>query len=73
MVQIFQMLQNVSNTGKKNQTKPKEINMTKSVDNGEILPLDNESLMNLCQKKDCCSSIEEQMIEFRKKIMKKNL
>ena len=51
MVQIFQMLQNVSNIGKNSQTKPKEINMTKSVDNGEILPLDNESLMNLLSKK----------------------
>ena len=37
-------MQNVSNTAKDSQTKPAELNMTKLVDNGEILILDNESM-----------------------------
>ena len=39
-------MQNVSNTGKNSQAKPAELNMTKLVDNGEILTLDNESMSN---------------------------
>ena len=39
-------MQNVSRTGKDSQAKPKELNMTKLVDNGEILTLDNESMSN---------------------------
>ena len=39
-------MQNVSNTGKGSQAKPAELNMTKLVDNGEILTLDNESISN---------------------------
>ena len=43
--------------------------MTKLVDNGEILTLDNKSMSNepLSKKPICSKSIEEQMIEFRKK------
>ena len=65
-------MQNVSSTGKDSQAKPAELNMTKLVDNGEILTLDNESMSNesLSKKPICSKSIEEQMIEFRKKIMK---
>ena len=37
-------MQNVSNTGKGGQTNPKEINVTKPVDNGETLTWDNESI-----------------------------
>ena len=37
-------MQNVSNTGKDSQAKPEELNMTKLVDNGKILILDNESM-----------------------------
>ena len=44
-------MQNVSNTGKDSQAKPEELNMTKLVNNGELLTLDNESMSkNLCQK-----------------------
>ena len=39
-------IQNFSNTGKDSQAKPAELNMTKLVDNGEILTLDNESMSN---------------------------
>ena len=62
-------MQNVSNTGKDSQAKPEELNMTKLVDNGEILTLDIESMSNepLSKKPICCKSIKEQMIEFRKK------
>ena len=38
-------MQNISNTGKDSQAKPAELNMTKLVNNDEMLPLDN-----LCQK-----------------------
>ena len=43
--------------------------MTKLVDNGEILTLDNENMSNepLSKNLICSKSIEEQMIEFRKK------
>ena len=37
-------LQNVLNKRKDSQVKPKEIHVTKSVDNGEISTLDNESM-----------------------------
>ena len=65
-------MQNVSNTGKDSQAKPEELNMTKLVDNGEILTLDIESMSNepLSRKPICSKSIEEQMIEFLKKNMK---
>lgn len=44
-------MQNASNTRKYSHSKPKEINVTKSVNNDEILTLDNETcLMNPCQK-----------------------
>ena len=39
-------MQNVSNTGKDSQAKPEELNVTKLVDNGEILTLHNESMSN---------------------------
>ena len=39
-------MQNVSNTGKDNQAKPAELNMTKLVDNGEYLTLDSKSISN---------------------------
>ena len=39
-------MQNVSNTGKDSQAKPVELNVTKLVDNGEILTLQNESMSN---------------------------
>ena len=38
--------QNVTNIWKDSQAKPTELNMTKLVDNGEILTLDNESMSN---------------------------
>ena len=38
--------QNVTNIWKDSQAKPAELNMTKLVDNGEILTLDNESMSN---------------------------
>ena len=65
-------MQNVSNTGKGSQAKPEELNMTKLVDNGDILTLDIEGMSNepLSEKPICVKSIEEQMIEFRKKNMK---
>ena len=39
-------MQNVSNTVKDSQAKPARLNMTKLVDNGEILTLDHESMSN---------------------------
>ena len=62
-------MQNISNTGKGSQAKPEELNMTKLVNNGEILTLDIESMSNepLSKKLICSKSIEEQMIEFQKK------
>ena len=43
----------VSNTGKDSGTNPKEINVTKSDDNGEILTSDNEIMSrNLVKKAD---------------------
>ena len=64
-------IQNVSNTGKDSQAKPKEIN----VDNGETLTLENESKSDepLSKKPTCSRSIEEQIIEFRKKNHEKYL
>ena len=38
--------QNVTNVWKDSQAKPAELNMTKLVDNGEILTLGNESMSN---------------------------
>ena len=58
-------MQNVSNTGKDSQTKPVELSMTKLVDNGGTLTLDNESTSN--ERSICSKSIEEQMTKFRKK------
>ena len=59
-------MQNISKTGKDSQAKPEELNMTKLVDNGEILTSDNEPLSkNLI----CSKSIEEQMSDFQKKII----
>ena len=54
-------MQNVSNTGKDSQTKPAELNIRTSVDNGEILTLDNESMSNepLSKKPICSKSIDE--------------
>ena len=65
-------MQNVSNTGKDSQAKPEKLNKTKLVDNGEILTLDIESISNESLPKNpiWSKSIEEQMIEFRKKNMK---
>ena len=39
-------MQNVSNTGKDSQAKLVELNVTKLVDNGEILKLDSEKMSN---------------------------
>ena len=49
--------------------------MTKLVDNGEILKLDNESISNepFPKRLIFCKSIEEKMIEFRKKNHEKYL
>ena len=68
-------MQNISNTGKDSEAKPAELNMTKSVNNGEILTLDNESMSNepLSKKPICSKSIKEQMTEFRKKNHEKYL
>ena len=68
-------MQNVSNTGKDSQTKPAELNIRTSVDNGEILTLDNESMSNepLSKKPICSKSIDEQIAEFRKKNHEKYL
>ena len=46
--------------------------MTKLVNNGEILTLDNESMSNepWSKKLVYSKSVEEQMTEFRNKIMK---
>ena len=60
-------MQNFSNIGKDSQAKPEELNMAKLIVNGEILTLDNESMSNEPK------SIEEQMIEFRKKKYEKYL
>ena len=61
---IIGKMQNISKTGKDSQAKPEELNMTKLVDNGEILTSDNEPLSkNLV----CSKSIEEQMSDFQKK------
>ena len=57
-------MQNISNTGKDSQAKLEELNMTKLVDNGEILTSDNEPLS---KNPACSKSIEEQMSEFQKK------
>ena len=40
------IMQNATNIGKNSQAKPAELNMTKLVDNGEILTLGNESMSN---------------------------
>ena len=61
---IIGKMQNISNTGKDSQAKLEELNMTKLVDNGEILTSDNEPLS---KNPACSKSIEEQMSEFQKK------
>ena len=68
-------MQNVSDAGKDSEIKLKEINMTKSVDNGEILTLDNESMSDKPFSKisNWSRSIEDQIIEFRKKNHEKYL
>ena len=68
-------MKNISNTGKDSKAKPAELNMTKLVNNGEILTLDNESMSNepLPKKPICFKSIEEQMTEFRNKNHEKYL
>ena len=45
-------MQNVSNTGKDSQAKPEELNMTKLVDNGDILTLDIEDRFALNRSKN---------------------
>ena len=63
-------MQNISNTGKDSQAKPVELNMTKLVNNGETLTLNNGSMSNnkpLSKKQICSKSIEEQLTEFRNK------
>lgn len=37
-------MKNVSNTGQDSQTNPREINVTKSFDNGKVLTLDHRSM-----------------------------
>ena len=62
--------QDISNTAKDSQAKPVEFNMTKLVNNGETLTLDNGSMSNnepLSKNPICSKSIEEQMTEFRNK------
>ena len=68
-------MQNISNTGKDSKAKPAELNMTKLVNNGEIITLDNESMPNepLPKNPICSKSIEEQMAEFRNKNHEKYL
>ena len=68
-------IQNFSNTGKDSQAKPAELNMTKLVDNGEILTLDNKSMSNepLSKNPIFSKSIEEWMTEFQKKNHEKYL
>ena len=68
-------MQSVSITGKDCRANPKETNLTKSVNNGEILALDNESMSSktLSRKQICSGSIEEHMTEFRKKNHEKYL
>ena len=65
-------MQNISNKGKDSQAKPAELNMTKVVNNSEILTLDNESMSNepWSKKLVYSKSVEEQMTEIRNKIMK---
>ena len=65
-------MQNISNTGKGSQAKSAELDVTKLVNNGEVLTLDNESMSNepLSKKLIFSKSIKEQMTEFQKKIMK---
>ena len=48
---IIGKIQNFSNTGKDSQAKPAELNMTKLVDNGEILTSDNKSMFITFVKK----------------------
>ena len=62
-------MQNISNTGKGSQAKSAELDVTKLVNNGEVLTLDNESMSNepLSKKLIFSKSIKEQMTEFRKK------
>ena len=68
-------MQSVSITRKDSRANPKETNLTKSVYNGEILALDNESISSktLSRKQICSGSIEEHMTEFRKKNHEKYL
>ena len=68
-------MQNISNTGKDSQAKPVELNMTKLVNNGETLTLNNGSMSNnepLSKKPICSKSVEEQT-EFRTKNHEKYL
>ena len=63
-------MQNVSNTGKISQDTPEELNMTKLVDNGETLILDNEIMSNepLSKNPFYSKSIEEhRSLDFEKK------
>ena len=49
-------MQSVSITGKDCRANPKETNLTKSVNNGEILALDNESMSSkTLSRKQICS------------------
>ena len=68
-------MQNISNTGKGSQAKSAELDVTKLVNNGEVLTLDNESMSNepLSKKLIFSKSIKEQMTEFRKKNHEKYL
>ena len=62
-------MQNISNKGKDSQAKPAELNMTKVVNNSEILTVDNENMSNepWSKKLIFSKSIEEQMTEIQKK------
>ena len=68
-------MQNISNTGKGSQAKSAELDVTKLVNNGEVLTLDNESMSNepLSKKLIFSKSIKEQMTEFQKKNHEKYL
>ena len=65
-------IQNVSNTVKYIQTNPKEINVTKSVNNLENWTLDNEPMSDepLGKKQFALDQSKNRWLSFKKKIMK---
>ena len=65
-------IQNVSNTVKYIQTNPKEINVTKSVNNREYWTLDNERMSDkpLGKTQFALDQSKNRWLSFKKKIMK---